>query len=725
MPTQRRYICSFCARAFSRSEHRARHERSHTREKPFSCEKCPSAFVRRDLLQRHMRTVHSKDKTSPISSPDVFKQSNPLFHTHNSNQQQQSSIVPATSMVNIDTPRYKFNEKNIISLLTLSKKFNKLAYLDLNSKVSSLFLVWGTMSNLHLPIVKNDQIPSLDEHSSLLYAILAFGASYSDQFEDCIKLLNKSWILILKSNSNPMEIIQSLTILSHIYLINYHTLKRLNSEQELIPIEIIMDYLDKTTCSLMQSSTDGVPLFNYWFIFLILSSFSMSSNRKPPSCHKLFLSKPVPYSSNTTLLEDLIQLSKSPSLPINTELSSQCLIMGLSNELQTIKSHESCSLNRNSIHNAIIMANKSFILSSSLSNLPSLIEDIETEGDEDLLETDVVKNLIMISKRSLLLSCPLKFQDLVVDYITPPTTKHHWNMLSLTLKEFCIDQHQTLHNLLELATQEEVTSATISYMNSLSIPEVNNNLGLTSLPLLFFGFIAHPPLQNSFQSYLNLPRNFSIPIIETYLILLKILLTTHCQHLDNPIIQSIVYLISEMGTTTPSHIQSEINNMVHSSSTTLSTASINYLITNILSNLQTWLSLTSTKPHIFEGISLSIPSTSMTLPPPLEQSQSQSQSQAPPSIQQSHSPLSSYPPSPDEHKFISLTPPSHHLAIPDRIKLPPIQLKPRDVNNVNNMRTDERISQTTTNFMNSKQLLPAPRGMTSAGPTVNAFRYGV
>lgn len=54
----KRYICSFCARTFSRSEHKLRHERSHTKEKPFDCKICSSAFVRRDLLQRHCRTVH-------------------------------------------------------------------------------------------------------------------------------------------------------------------------------------------------------------------------------------------------------------------------------------------------------------------------------------------------------------------------------------------------------------------------------------------------------------------------------------------------------------------------------------------------------------------------------------------------------------------------------------------------------------------------------------------
>ena len=58
MAAQKKYICAFCARAFTRSEHKQRHERSHTNEKPFHCLHCTSSFVRRDLLQRHCRTVH-------------------------------------------------------------------------------------------------------------------------------------------------------------------------------------------------------------------------------------------------------------------------------------------------------------------------------------------------------------------------------------------------------------------------------------------------------------------------------------------------------------------------------------------------------------------------------------------------------------------------------------------------------------------------------------------
>jgi Fungal specific transcription factor domain len=101
---EKRYKCQFCSRAFSRSEHRSRHERSRkcyrvlfsetgglqrdnnllprvvivflanvpnsidTKERPFKCLKCRSTFVRRDLLLRHDRTVHRKDGGVPLHS---------------------------------------------------------------------------------------------------------------------------------------------------------------------------------------------------------------------------------------------------------------------------------------------------------------------------------------------------------------------------------------------------------------------------------------------------------------------------------------------------------------------------------------------------------------------------------------------------------------------------------------------------------------------------------
>ncbi|GAB1731558.1 hypothetical protein NU195Hw_g7019t2 [Hortaea werneckii] len=49
-------VCSHCGRAFKRTEHLERHERTHTKERPFACA-CGVTFTRRDLLRRHRRLV--------------------------------------------------------------------------------------------------------------------------------------------------------------------------------------------------------------------------------------------------------------------------------------------------------------------------------------------------------------------------------------------------------------------------------------------------------------------------------------------------------------------------------------------------------------------------------------------------------------------------------------------------------------------------------------------
>lgn len=54
----RLFVCQICTRAFARQEHLTRHERSHTKEKPYSCGICNRNFSRRDLLLRHANKIH-------------------------------------------------------------------------------------------------------------------------------------------------------------------------------------------------------------------------------------------------------------------------------------------------------------------------------------------------------------------------------------------------------------------------------------------------------------------------------------------------------------------------------------------------------------------------------------------------------------------------------------------------------------------------------------------
>ncbi|PYI04968.1 C2H2 type zinc finger domain protein [Aspergillus sclerotiicarbonarius CBS 121057] len=60
--------CTICDRRFKKTEHFKRHERSHTKEKPYECSICHKRFSRSDVLSRHAKG-HNQPATNAASGP--------------------------------------------------------------------------------------------------------------------------------------------------------------------------------------------------------------------------------------------------------------------------------------------------------------------------------------------------------------------------------------------------------------------------------------------------------------------------------------------------------------------------------------------------------------------------------------------------------------------------------------------------------------------------------
>ncbi|CAI5760667.1 unnamed protein product [Candida verbasci] len=280
MAPSKKYICAFCARAFTRSEHKQRHERSHTNEKPFHCLYCTSSFVRRDLLQRHCRTVHNSS-LNPKTLPTNKSLNNPTINGFNIEIDQPNEIntdtpetidsIPMTPSNSINSEIVKKRRKSsqdstndtshdILHLLSITKKLDNLlmdydytnidkstisdhfliGYINLLNKSKNEYLAFDKILKdliYYLNTFYINQPPQNletgttsplinDFRIGLLYSTISLGFILNKQEYEAISYFKKSWNLLIKKlipqYNNNNNLLDQIEIMNNLNSVNYN-----------------------------------------------------------------------------------------------------------------------------------------------------------------------------------------------------------------------------------------------------------------------------------------------------------------------------------------------------------------------------------------------------------------------------------------------------------------------------------------------------------------------
>ncbi|KAF3994197.1 hypothetical protein FT663_00167 [Candidozyma haemuli var. vulneris] len=646
MAAQKKYVCAFCARAFTRSEHKQRHERSHTNEKPFHCLYCTSAFVRRDLLQRHCRTVHNiklvsrskRDKRAlsdgsikseqqdppqlppagppsttmpPINGERVFHApplAPPLAHvpanaepiSPNSSKSPNGPIVGGqTPVINPHGPgmlspnstaplsSLRLSHASVaqdpLHLLSISKNLTHIYdSSDLRYPVHDLFLVGhSVLSSERYSVFPNSLALLVDQlHSHLsgsalsefrlgqVYSILAVGAlsmpsKEFDPEELATSFINKSWnIVVDKLNSAHSSLSVQCDVLKNLFLLTYIYLRFFNND-------LMVSYLEDSAHIILQnlsaSPADSELISSnlelFWSIYVLVSKYK--ANEAPPKLYSWFLASKLQKDSSITLAQAVKTYAKQ-SLPLEDQFLLEVVICTLSNEVNNLVFNKTLWLfeSLDSLHNAIVLANKSMVLSSASPN----------DG----------MDIFNIFRSKLILGASPTYEELLQAHVFKISAPQHWNMLLLTLREFnapfsfnnfmrenLMSSFQNFGNSLLGFFTFESSNMTSSHGHS-SSPEVHKNLGIISFPLIFqYNFLrlnnVEPPFKPKDLSIVDL-ANLNNLILEWYITIVKVLVNLITKRSaaeaedivrNSNVLSCLFYMINSNCTSTPAFASTE------------------------------------------------------------------------------------------------------------------------------------------------------------------------
>ncbi|KAI5956830.1 hypothetical protein KGF54_000448 [Candida jiufengensis] len=406
----------------------------------------------------------------------------------------------------------------------------------------------------------------------IIYSIISLGYILNKNPLKSLAYFKKSWVLLIRNlipqynNSNipidQIEIANNLFLLSFIYinydLEDYDLNQNMDQDQQTIYLnnQVMLDYLDQISFIIISNLSEftnpneklidsNINLF--WSIFILLSFYLENS----PKIYPILLHKVV--DQDQTLFETMKKFQKNSLIIDENEFLKNIIIATLTNELKTNEeSDPKIFENKNVLHNSVILINKSINYFQNNMNKSS--------------NNDSSEKIFKIFKKNLIINCPLKFHELLNNYIFVPQHFNNWQLLLLILKENIINLN--LDRFLkaqlgkssshELNPNNDLNSFLIRFLDlkNYSI-EINNNLSIVSLPIIFLSnFLQLPHNSIKFQYEYNIIQLKTIHylVVLWYLIMNKVLIMiwyyenetttkTNLRFEENYILQTLIYML--------------------------------------------------------------------------------------------------------------------------------------------------------------------------------------